>query len=145
MTKEDHLLVCLPVQITQKQALAIASNVGLGASTHDRQALALQRANWLLKVMTRRVDTKAFAETADPGWAIILDLFVREAQGKKTNVSAASMGSLSPQTTGLRWIALLENDGIIRRQAAPGDARQFLLQLTQETREELVQLLTIAV
>jgi hypothetical protein len=141
-TDINTLVVNLPVHITREQLLSLLSSSAIKETPSDRHYLAVQRAQWILRIMVLRLQTKAGSLHADPGWAVLLDLFVREALGKTTNVSAACIGSLSPPTTGLRWVTLLEKKGIVYREPVKNDERQFHIRLTEPTRDELIELLT---
>ena len=66
----------------------------------------------------------------EPGWAILLDLFVAASEGREVPVISTCIASGSPQTTALRWIALLERRGLVMRRPDPSDSRSALLTLT---------------
>ena len=67
---------------------------------------------------------------ADPAWDILLDLFVQRGAGKRVSVTSACIASSVPQTTALRWIALLEERGLLSRQEDLHDRRRVFLGLT---------------
>src|SRR5690242_16396592 len=49
-------------------------------------------------------DTRLFGE---PAWDIILDIYIHQAKGRSTSITAACIGSHAPATTALRYIDLL--------------------------------------
>lgn len=67
---------------------------------------------------------------ADPAWDILLDLFVQRSAGKRVSVTSACIASSVPPTTALRWIALLEERGLLSRQEDLDDRRRVFLGLT---------------
>jgi hypothetical protein len=67
---------------------------------------------------------------ADPGWDILLDLYIQEARGKSVNVSSACLAACAPSTTGLRWLAVLEARGLIKTHSDVKDKRVRYLSLT---------------
>jgi DNA-binding MarR family transcriptional regulator len=137
----------LPIQLSPFQIREMAAQAGIDLLGDDNSAdipkstLALMRARWILKNFERRAVTSFGAHLGEPGWTILLDLYVREATGKKTNVSSAIVGSMAPATTGLRWIHFLTEKGVIFRSNDEHDARIAYVTLTDQTREEMTDLL----
>lgn len=66
----------------------------------------------------------------EPAWDILLDLFIAQGEGKNVSVSSACIGSASPATTGLRWLGVLADEGLIKREPDPEDNRRVLVHLT---------------
>jgi hypothetical protein len=66
----------------------------------------------------------------EPAWDILLDLFIAQCEGKQVSVSSACIGSASPPTTGLRWLGVLADEGLIVRENDPADHRRVLVRLT---------------
>jgi hypothetical protein len=66
----------------------------------------------------------------EPAWDILLDLFIAQGEGKQVSVSSACIGSASPPTTGLRWLGILADEGLILRENDPADHRRVLVRLT---------------
>lgn len=66
----------------------------------------------------------------EPAWDILLDLFIAHGEGKPVSVSSACIGSASPATTGLRWLGVLAEEGLITRENDSGDNRRVLVRLT---------------
>ncbi|MFM7405017.1 MAG: MarR family transcriptional regulator [Erythrobacter sp.] len=67
----------------------------------------------------------------EPAWDILLDLFIAQSEGKTVSVSSACIGSATPPTTGLRWLGVLGDEGLIVRENDPADNRRVLVRLTQ--------------
>jgi hypothetical protein len=66
----------------------------------------------------------------DPGWDLMLDLYVAQAGGKRVSVTSAAIGSGKPMSTGLRWVKLLIERSLVIREADPYDGRRSYLRLT---------------
>lgn len=67
---------------------------------------------------------------ADPAWDILLEVFAAEAAQQKISVSAACIAAAVPSTTALRWLAKLEQGGLIIRAADNLDRRRHWVQLS---------------
>lgn len=66
----------------------------------------------------------------EPAWDILLDLFIAQAEGKAVSVSSACIGSAAPATTGLRWLGILADEGLVVRENDPEDQRRVMVRLT---------------
>ncbi|WP_086607486.1 MarR family winged helix-turn-helix transcriptional regulator [Erythrobacter donghaensis] len=66
----------------------------------------------------------------EPAWDILLDLFIAQAEGKSVSVSSACIGSAAPATTGLRWLGVLADEGLVLRDPDPEDNRRVMVRLT---------------
>ena len=79
-------------------------------------------------------DPELFGE---PGWDILLDLYIAQVEGKPVSVSSACIGSASPPTTGLRWLGVLADQGLVLREHDPEDQRRVLVRLTDKAMEAM--------
>lgn len=68
----------------------------------------------------------------EPAWDILLDVFIAASRGQETQVSSVCIDAGVPSTTILRWIARLEREGLIYRQADTADARRRYVRLTPQ-------------
>jgi hypothetical protein len=109
----------------------------------QRSALALARHAYAL----RRQRAAIFGSSdlfGEPAWDILLDLYIAQAEGKPVSVSSACIGSASPPTTGLRWLAVLTEQGLIARTADEQDQRRILVHLTARGLAAMEQFLALA-
>ncbi|EAQ30101.1 hypothetical protein NAP1_04975 [Erythrobacter sp. NAP1] len=67
----------------------------------------------------------------EPAWDILLDLYIAHVERKTVSVSSACIGSAAPPTTGLRWLGVLTEEGLIVREHDPEDQRRVLVRLTE--------------
>jgi hypothetical protein len=70
----------------------------------------------------------------EPAWDILLDLFIAHGEGKQVSVSSACIGSAAPATTGLRWLGVLADEGLVVRENDAEDNRRVLVRLTETGR-----------
>lgn len=99
-------------------------------SRSQRRYLALARQAYALRRKRAAIfgNPELFGE---PAWDILLDLYVAHAEGKQVSVSSACIGSASPATTGLRWLGILADEGLIVRENDAEDNRRVLVRLTR--------------
>jgi DNA-binding MarR family transcriptional regulator len=83
-------------------------------------------------------DTELFAE---PGWDILLSLYIAEREGYRMNMSSACLESGAPDTTAVRWLETFFELGLARKRANPLDARSKFVELTSEALESMDRLL----
>lgn len=67
----------------------------------------------------------------EPAWDILLDLYIAHAEKKPVSVSSACIGSAAPPTTGLRWLGVLADIGLVMREHDKEDQRRVLVRLTE--------------
>jgi hypothetical protein len=96
----------------------------------ERRYLALARQAYAL----RRKRAVIFGNPelfGEPAWDILLDLYIAHADGKPVSVSSACIGSAAPPTTGLRWLGVLAEEGLVVRENDADDHRRVLVRLTR--------------
>ena len=103
--------------------------VSFSSARATRSHLALARKTYAM----RRKRAAIFGNAdlfGEPAWDIMLDLFIAHGDGKQVSVSSACIGSAAPATTGLRWLAVLADEGLILRESDPQDQRRVLVRLS---------------
>jgi MoxR-like ATPase len=96
---------------------------------HARNYVALARQAYALR--RKRAEIFGNAELfGEPAWDILLDLFIAQAEGKSVSISSACIGSAAPATTGLRWLGVLADEGLVVRENDPEDQRRVMVRLT---------------
>lgn len=101
------------------------------APRDTRRYLALARQAYAL----RRKRAAIFGNPdlfGEPAWDILLDLYIAHGESKPVSVSSACIGSAAPATTGLRWLGVLADEGLVVRENDPQDHRRVLVRLSRE-------------
>jgi DNA-binding MarR family transcriptional regulator len=85
----------------------------------------------------RRRRTKLFDKNmfSEPAWDMLLDLFINGVRGLRVSSTSLCHAADVPVPTGLRWIILLENKGLLRRQPGPHDGRVAFLEISDRGTE----------
>ena len=111
---------------------------GVGQALPARKLLALAEKTYEDRRRRDRVigQSDLFGE---PAWDILLDLFVAYLTDKDVSVSSACIGSASPPTTGLRWLSVLEDNGLVLRQKDLTDQRRTLVRISDTGIERMGQ------
>jgi hypothetical protein len=68
--------------------------------------------------------------SGEAAWNILLDLAAALIEGKRIAVTSACIASGVPPTTALRWISLLEEDGMILKENDFSDKRRTFLRIS---------------
>ena len=83
--------------------------------------------------LERRRRNRTFGDAelfGEPAWDILLDLFHAAKQRKRVSVTSACIAADVPSSTALRWIAVLEQKGLVIRESDPSDARRIFVRLS---------------
>jgi DNA-binding MarR family transcriptional regulator len=88
---------------------------------------------------TRRERARYFNNSllGEPVWDMLLALYCMPAAGKPLSISGLCHASGVPQTTGLRWLQVMEQKGFVERNRDPEDGRRVWLSLSK-TGEQLM-------
>lgn len=123
-------------QLKQLISKGLSPNVDADEAVDaKRRAKAVAAVEQMYKFRRRREqaieDVFGMAIFADPAWDMLLDLYLRTANGKEVSVSSACIGANAPGTTALRYIAELEKLEVIDRHPHPTDKRSYLVRLSK--------------
>jgi hypothetical protein len=93
----------------------------------------------------RRVRDEVFGvgQFLDPGWNILIELFIAGEEGRNVTIKSACVAACVPQSTALRHIAHLIDVRLALRAQHPSDARSAYLKLTDNGRTRMVAFLTL--
>jgi DNA-binding MarR family transcriptional regulator len=92
------------------------------------------------RTIAARADRKRIFSASlfsDPAWDMLLELYVASLAQRRLQISRLMERTGVPGTTTLRWIAVLEKEGLIQRQSDRLDARLVLLSLTEDGRKNM--------
>lgn len=99
----------------------------------DRRETLLMHARRIYnarRATNRIMDLAGFLTS--PAFDTLLDLYINAASQRSVSVTSACIGTSCPPTTALRWIRLLEKQGLVSRSSDPLDRRKTYLVLTNE-------------
>jgi DNA-binding MarR family transcriptional regulator len=111
---------------------------------------AVHQSRFVRAMQTARRQRDAFfngALFADPAWDILLEVYARHLEGQRITVSNLCSAAHVPSTTALRWIARMEDEGLLVREQDPSDARRSWLELSSAAVEQMrryVQTMSLA-
>lgn len=74
---------------------------------------------------------------ADPAWDILLDLYISGERGRPVSVSSLCIAASVPPTTALRWIARMEDDGLLESVSDARDRRRRHVHLTASAKKAM--------
>ncbi len=79
---------------------------------------------------------------AEPGWDMLVALFLADAAGRRATVTNLCNESRVPLTTALRWIEKLVDCRLVRRARNPLDARIIFIELENKGRTAMIDYLS---
>jgi DNA-binding MarR family transcriptional regulator len=92
-------------------------------------------ARWVRSLLTARAERSRFFSArlfADPAWDMLLELYAAELAQRRTSVTGLGSSSGVPPTTALRWMNVLEQDGLVIREDDPLDGRRVFIALSEK-------------
>lgn len=107
-----------------------------------RQETALETA--VRVYADRRERSKHFEREqifGEPAWDMLLDLYIHQARNEKVSVKSALIGSGASASTAMRWLGVLDAEGLIRSEDDPADSARRLVRLTPEGYEGITRYL----
>jgi len=117
----------------------VASDAGLALSTprrHSDFSLA-EVAQGILKQRRVRSEHLPLELFSEPAWDILLDLFIAVVEQQQISVSSACLATVVPATTALRWLDILQHQGLVERYPSADDKRVTFVRLTNAGRNVL--------
>lgn len=67
----------------------------------------------------------------EPGWDMLIDLFIAERQGRVSLVKSVCLASGVPYTTAWRWLRVLEREGLVRLASDSKDLRRVVVRISE--------------
>ena len=109
-----------------------------GAVEEQRRDLNLIRvAEAIIEDRRRRAEIFNPSMFGEPGWELLLALFVMDQRGPKLTIGRLAQVAATKLTTALRWLDYLEDQNLVRRELHPNDARTAFIELTDKARESM--------
>ena len=122
-------------QVAQAGRGQVSTATGELLASRELERRALELASVALsELRTRRARAAFFRPTilGEPAWNMLLDLFVHHNSGTGVSVTSAAIASDAPQATALRYVAVMQRDGLIERHSSTTDRRVCYIRLTRE-------------
>lgn len=115
--------------LSQVDPRRVDPGIAVGTGAGD-ELLMLAKAHYAER--RRRIKFLPEQIFGEPSWDLLLDLFIAAREGKEVCTSSACLAAHVPQTTALRRLQLLEEQGLIERAGDPGDHRRTIIRLSVE-------------
>lgn len=124
-------LSAIAARLRELAASTAIDAIGKPVPRSERRYLALARQAYALRRKRAAIfgNPELFGE---PAWDILLDLYIAHGEAKQVSVSSACIGSAAPSTTGLRWLGVLADEGLVVRENDAEDHRRVLVRLTSK-------------
>lgn len=124
------------VEVSEDDARAARSLLTL-ISSADSQPGSLELARNLILSLTERRHFFDCSMFGDPAWDMLITLFVASSERRELSVTSLIFSVATAQTTGLRWIQVLERARLVARRHCPTDGRRVIVELTGSADEKL--------
>ena len=109
----------------------------------DIDARNLRRAKVIYAIRRRRDVLAGIGGLfGEPGWDILLDVYVAQKSRLAMQVSSVCLEAGVPSTTILRWLSRLEGEGLIYRTSDNVDARRRFVRLTEAGEAMMTRILS---
>jgi len=130
--KDKPSIICGDEAATREEADLIVQTSGLCSEQAIKSVEQdlVKHARLILKHRKMRRGHLPEQIFGEPGWEMLLDLFIHMNLGKAVNISSMCLATNAPKTTALRYIELLAEMGLIQKVASPHDGRITYVKLT---------------
>lgn len=108
-------------------------------SRDQREEFCVKQAELELRNRQLRVAFFPNSFFGEPAWQMLLELYIAHYQRDQFTVTNLCIASNEPQTTALRWIDILETEGLIYRLTSRTDKRLKFIRITGAAIERLDQ------
>lgn len=140
--RDHHLMTDIARLLSRLSDAGVVLDNGCGFP--DRPAISGRILGEVRQEQSRRTRRAALLAPgtdifAEPAWDILLELFVAQLSGQKLNASVVGCEAGIAQSTALRWLALLEKQGLTKRTRDIADKRRLWVALTPATFAALEQ------
>lgn len=124
-----HEMLALADELEQKYTVRKSKLIAYEYAS--LQALAARASKEFLDRQTR---SKSFQIDifGEPGWDILLYLFVKSVEKQRARTTQVTGASAVPFSTALRYLSILEEGGIVETEKCPNDNRVKFVSLTTE-------------
>jgi hypothetical protein len=146
MNESDVLAVStLLAEASQLLATMVDGSAAAPEDGEDAHANPRATLEFAVKIKTAREIRRMHFSPAifgEPGWDMLLSLFISEFNGPRLSVGRLTGLSGAPPTTALRWLDYLQKQRLVSRERNPTDARSDFIGLTEKGRTIMEQYLS---
>jgi DNA-binding MarR family transcriptional regulator len=121
--------------------LAAGPQISRVLADADRHELVLVLATAARAITRLRARIFPDVGFANPGWAIMLEIFIREASGYRVSLDQLTAEADLPELTAYRSLNLLINKGLVERSEGKTHRDDVWLSLTLPGRRKMMELL----
>lgn len=136
----EHLIGDLSYDGRQEEVRSLIQSIGETPDEPSDEELATC-ATEIYRLRRRRERQFSRDLLGEPCWDMLLDLFANTVRNNPVSVTGACVASNVPTTTALRWLAILEERGLLERYPDPFDRRVVLIRLTGEGMDRMRSML----
>ena len=119
---DEQAVMALPVSLTRSEA---------------PKAVLVDQVAFNIQMRRLRKSHFGGAQLSGPVWDMMLDLMLADTNGRELSASDLAAGAGVPLSSGLRMIASLEAQGLVRRFIDQHDRRRSLVELTDKGSERM--------
>lgn len=101
---------------------------------HNARAVPLDAGRIRMIIRQRQMRASFFKRGlfSDPAWDMLLDLTAAQIEGIRVSVTSLCIASGVPDTTALRWINVMIDEGLFKRVNDKNDKRRVFIELTSK-------------
>lgn len=119
-------------QVADLQSRIEALSVLEPTTSATEPAPVLGKVEVVIQARARRARLLPSSLFSDPAWDILLSLYRSHLRELRVSTSRLFASHGIPSSTGVRWIKVLENEGLVERRGDPLDARRFFISLSEK-------------
>lgn len=134
--REDEPLLQRALSSAISLLHCVGSELGVQSST-SQFLLRVPEADfhtWVRSEYVRRGRRRRYFPSitiGEPCWDMLLDLAAARLENKQISTSSACYGSGVPQSTALRWLKVMEDEGLVLRVPAADDKRKSFIEISE--------------
>ncbi|HXH14880.1 MAG TPA: winged helix DNA-binding protein [Sphingomonas sp.] len=133
-----YAIAILPTLAAKRAAYLTAAEPAYAAAPNAALIDVARRLYEMRKVRDELLGDTLFSE---PGWNILLDLYISDHEHRQLSVSAVCIGARAPSATALRYLTMLQDADLVERTRDERDGRRSHVQLTPLGRRRMAGLL----
>lgn len=126
-----------PPHASKDKSGSDGSPTGVEPQPVEHECALIRAAQCILQRRQRRNGLFDRAIFGEPGWDMLLTLFVRDGSGASSTAVQLLTAAATAPSTGVRWLGYLEKEGLVARRKHPLDQETEFVELTDAARDSL--------